>query len=171
MKINYVFLSVAPPDISVEKTWIHAAEECDVQLMCTLHGDVNSEVSLNVITFLHIFLDIYKKKMENKFSFSPHKDDVVPELVPFGPHRPSNDVLERRQVYFEHHKLPAVGFRKLQVNFETKKIDYKPFVLTVTKYFPTVNLLCNDRKLFCVYALPIDLIICCRKVILTNLIN
>lgn len=35
----------APPDISVEKTWIHAAESCDIQLACTLHGDVNSEVS------------------------------------------------------------------------------------------------------------------------------
>lgn len=41
---------LAPPDISVEKTWIHAGEGCDIQLACSLHGDVNSEVSLYVIT-------------------------------------------------------------------------------------------------------------------------
>lgn len=35
---------VAPPEIIAEKTWIHAAEGCDIQLVCTLHGDVNSEV-------------------------------------------------------------------------------------------------------------------------------
>lgn len=40
-----LFFFSAPPDISVEKTWIHAAEGCDISLACTLHGDVNSEVS------------------------------------------------------------------------------------------------------------------------------
>jgi len=34
----------APPEIIAEKTWIHAAEGCDIQLVCTLHGDINSEV-------------------------------------------------------------------------------------------------------------------------------
>lgn len=43
------YVTLAPPDISVEKTWIHAAEGCDIQLACSLHGDVNSEVSVNVI--------------------------------------------------------------------------------------------------------------------------
>lgn len=46
LKIIFLFFLPAPPDISVEKTWIHAAERCDIQLACTLHGDVNSEVSL-----------------------------------------------------------------------------------------------------------------------------
>lgn len=41
----YVCLA-APPEIIAEKTWIHAAEGCDIQLVCTLHGDVNSEVSI-----------------------------------------------------------------------------------------------------------------------------
>lgn len=39
-----IFFS-APPEIIAEKTWIHAAEGCDIQLVCTLHGDVNSEVN------------------------------------------------------------------------------------------------------------------------------
>lgn len=37
-------LITAPPEIIAEKTWIHAAEGCDIQLVCTLHGDINSEV-------------------------------------------------------------------------------------------------------------------------------
>lgn len=41
----------APPDVIAEKTWIHAAEGCDIQLACTLHGDVNSEVSWIAKTF------------------------------------------------------------------------------------------------------------------------
>jgi hypothetical protein len=40
----FLFL-IAPPEIVAEKTWIHAAEGCDIQLVCTLHGDVNSEVN------------------------------------------------------------------------------------------------------------------------------
>ena len=43
IKIMY-FHFPAPPDISVEKTWIHASDGCDIELGCTLHGDVNSEV-------------------------------------------------------------------------------------------------------------------------------
>lgn len=50
MKIMFIknmlcfFHFPAPPDISVEKTWIHASDGCDIELGCTLHGDVNSEV-------------------------------------------------------------------------------------------------------------------------------
>ncbi|CRK89239.1 CLUMA_CG002998, isoform A [Clunio marinus] len=43
---------LSPPDISVEKTWIHAAEGCDIQLACTLHGDVNSEMMWYQNSFL-----------------------------------------------------------------------------------------------------------------------
>jgi mediator of RNA polymerase II transcription subunit 1 len=42
-------LCVAPPEIIAEKTWIHASEGCDIQLVCTLHGDINSEVKENLI--------------------------------------------------------------------------------------------------------------------------
>lgn len=38
------FMSSAPPDITVEKNWVHAAEGCDINLVCIVHGDVNSEV-------------------------------------------------------------------------------------------------------------------------------
>lgn len=48
MCVPNIHYTSAPPDISVEKTWIHAAEGCDIQLACTLHGDVNSEVSWKI---------------------------------------------------------------------------------------------------------------------------
>lgn len=35
----------APPEITVEKSWVHAAEGHDVELACIVHGDVNSEVN------------------------------------------------------------------------------------------------------------------------------
>lgn len=35
----------APPDITVEKSWVHASEGCDVDLVCIVQGDVNSDVS------------------------------------------------------------------------------------------------------------------------------
>uniref|UniRef100_A0A182JC15 Ig-like domain-containing protein n=1 Tax=Anopheles atroparvus TaxID=41427 RepID=A0A182JC15_ANOAO len=34
----------APPDITVEKTWVHASEGFDIDLVCIVHGDVNSEM-------------------------------------------------------------------------------------------------------------------------------
>jgi hypothetical protein len=40
----FIMPITAPPEIIAEKTWIHAAEGCDIQLVCTLHGDINSEV-------------------------------------------------------------------------------------------------------------------------------
>uniref|UniRef100_A0A182FVH5 Ig-like domain-containing protein n=1 Tax=Anopheles albimanus TaxID=7167 RepID=A0A182FVH5_ANOAL len=38
------FASTAPPDITVEKTWVHASEGFDIDLACIVHGDVNSEM-------------------------------------------------------------------------------------------------------------------------------
>ncbi|CAO1425000.1 unnamed protein product [Diamesa hyperborea] len=43
---------LSPPDISVEKTWIHASDGCDIELGCTLHGDVNSEMMWYQNSFL-----------------------------------------------------------------------------------------------------------------------
>lgn len=43
---------LAPPDISVEKTWIHAADGCEVELVCTLLGDLSSDVS-NFYVFMN----------------------------------------------------------------------------------------------------------------------
>lgn len=39
-----LFLTAAPPDITVEKNWVHASEGFDITLTCTVHGDVSSEV-------------------------------------------------------------------------------------------------------------------------------
>uniref|UniRef100_A0A8W7PW24 Ig-like domain-containing protein n=1 Tax=Anopheles coluzzii TaxID=1518534 RepID=A0A8W7PW24_ANOCL len=36
--------AAAPPDITVEKTWVHASEGFDIDLVCIVHGDVNSEM-------------------------------------------------------------------------------------------------------------------------------
>lgn len=42
---NFFFLHVsAPPEITVEKSWVHASEGCDINIVCSVHGDVNSEV-------------------------------------------------------------------------------------------------------------------------------
>lgn len=99
----------APPDISVERTWIHAAEGCDIQLACTLNGDVNSEVSrLNSARRRFV--------IHTHLSFiSLPTDDVVPELVSFGSHGSSHHVRERRKIYSEHHELPQFRLWKLQV--------------------------------------------------------
>ncbi|XP_070494163.1 limbic system-associated membrane protein-like [Chironomus tepperi] len=43
---------LSPPEIIAEKTWIHAAEDCDIQLVCTLHGDINSEMMWYLNSFL-----------------------------------------------------------------------------------------------------------------------
>uniref|UniRef100_A0A034WSB8 Hemicentin-2 n=1 Tax=Bactrocera dorsalis TaxID=27457 RepID=A0A034WSB8_BACDO len=42
MDIQLTILS--PPEITVEKSWVHAAEGHDVELACIVHGDVNSEM-------------------------------------------------------------------------------------------------------------------------------
>lgn len=35
----------APPDVAVEKTWVHAAVGAEAELVCVLHSDPNSDVS------------------------------------------------------------------------------------------------------------------------------
>ncbi|CAD7081255.1 unnamed protein product [Hermetia illucens] len=42
MDIQLTILS--PPEISVEKSWVHASEGYDIELVCIVHGDVNSEM-------------------------------------------------------------------------------------------------------------------------------
>lgn len=35
----------APPEITVERSWVHASEGYDIELACIVHGDVTSDVS------------------------------------------------------------------------------------------------------------------------------
>ena len=35
---------VAPPEITVEKSWVHASEGYDTEVCCTVHGDTNSDM-------------------------------------------------------------------------------------------------------------------------------
>lgn len=42
--MQFQYISKAPPEITVEKAWVHAAEGYDIELVCVVHGDVNSEV-------------------------------------------------------------------------------------------------------------------------------
>lgn len=35
----------APPEITVERSWVHASEGYDIELACIIHGDVTSDVS------------------------------------------------------------------------------------------------------------------------------
>uniref|UniRef100_A0A1B0CHW0 Putative lachesin n=1 Tax=Lutzomyia longipalpis TaxID=7200 RepID=A0A1B0CHW0_LUTLO len=37
-------MRAAPPEITVEKSWVHASEGYDIELCCTVHGDTNSEM-------------------------------------------------------------------------------------------------------------------------------
>lgn len=47
--------TTAPPEITVEKSWIHAAEGYDADLVCIVHGDVNSEVRCSsILSFLFV---------------------------------------------------------------------------------------------------------------------
>jgi hypothetical protein len=45
----------APPEITVEKTWVHAAEGYEAQLVCIIHGDTNAEVNWIDSFFLSLF--------------------------------------------------------------------------------------------------------------------
>lgn len=45
------YASTAPPEITVEKAWVHAAEGYDIELVCVVHGDVNSEVGSDYIDY------------------------------------------------------------------------------------------------------------------------
>lgn len=110
--ILFFHYTPAPPDISVERTWIHAAEGCDIQLACTLNGDVNSEVSTLNSARRRFVIHTHLSRI------SLSTDDVVPELVPFGSHGSSHHVRARRKVHSEHHELPQFRLWKLQVRGE-----------------------------------------------------
>lgn len=51
MIVGCVF-STAPPEITVEKSWVHASEGHDVELCCTVHGDTSSEMQWFQNSFL-----------------------------------------------------------------------------------------------------------------------
>lgn len=40
-----IFSNAAPPEITVERSWVHASEGYDIELACIVHGDVTSDVS------------------------------------------------------------------------------------------------------------------------------
>lgn len=103
----------APPEITVEKSWVHAAEGYDVELACIVHGgDVTSDVShmhVNVgksvrwgwfclpplrLRFLMHFMIHYALVVTMCLSASLPSDDVVPELVSPGSIRSPIDGVE-----------------------------------------------------------------------------
>ncbi|GAB0087807.1 Immunoglobulin-like domain [Sergentomyia squamirostris] len=43
---------LSPPEITVEKSWVHASEGYDVELACTVHGDTGSEMNWFQNSFL-----------------------------------------------------------------------------------------------------------------------
>lgn len=167
--ILFFHYTPAPPDISVERTWIHAAEGCDIQLACTLNGDVNSEVSTPNSARRRFVIHTHLSRI------SLLTDDVVPKLVPFGSHGSSHHVRERREVHFEHHELSQFRLWKLQVRAKIIASAIQPSVDRLDKnsssptqpiYFATEN-----SGKFRIHALMIDLIICCLKANLNNVIN
>ncbi|CAO1437052.1 unnamed protein product [Diamesa hyperborea] len=52
VQVDMVLKVLSPPDISVEKTWIHAADGCEVELVCTLLGDLSSDIMWYQNSFL-----------------------------------------------------------------------------------------------------------------------
>lgn len=56
--VSYSLLSlVAPPEITVEKSWVHAGEGYETQLVCTVHGEANPVVRL--FTFCRLCLKVF----------------------------------------------------------------------------------------------------------------
>lgn len=43
--------AAAPPDVAVEKTWVHAAVGAEAELVCVLHSDPTSDVSETLSLF------------------------------------------------------------------------------------------------------------------------
>lgn len=69
----------APPDITVEKSWVHASEGFDIDLVCRVQGDVNSEVNWVKLSFEHqSYLQIFC-----------NLDALVPKLIPIRPNWPA----------------------------------------------------------------------------------
>lgn len=45
LSFDIASMYAAPPEITVEKSWVHASEGYDIELACIVHGDVTSDVS------------------------------------------------------------------------------------------------------------------------------
>lgn len=59
----FLFDITAPPEITVEKSWVHASEGSNIELACIVHGDVTSDVStqqIYVILHSNIVYILYK---------------------------------------------------------------------------------------------------------------
>lgn len=37
----------APPELSTERQWIHASEGCEIEIVCTLQSDMNTDVIIS----------------------------------------------------------------------------------------------------------------------------
>ena len=44
-----IYLFTDPPDISVEKSWIHSGEGFEAQLVCIVHADPSPTVSRTIL--------------------------------------------------------------------------------------------------------------------------
>lgn len=102
------FMSSAPPDITVEKNWVHAAEGCDINLVCIVHGDVNSEVLLYVlyiekIKLFNCFQHHYGLVLIMFFIFLLINLDVmVSKLVLVGRYRQTINAFKGRSLHIEY---------------------------------------------------------------------
>lgn len=63
-----IFFS-APPEITVEKSWVHASEGCDINIVCSVHGDVNSEVFFFYYLLKNVVSIFYYLKIETLLYF------------------------------------------------------------------------------------------------------
>lgn len=66
--IHFIFLFfvvLAPPEITVEKSWVHAGEGYESQLICTVHGEANPVVSLFIVK------EIYSEEQTKYFQILP----------------------------------------------------------------------------------------------------
>ncbi|XP_052902862.1 protein amalgam-like [Anopheles moucheti] len=50
--VDMQLIVLSPPEITVEKSWVHAGEGYEAQLVCTVHGDANPEVMWYQDSFL-----------------------------------------------------------------------------------------------------------------------
>ena len=43
----YSYIFTAPPELSTERQWIHASEGCEIEIVCTLQSDMNTDVIIS----------------------------------------------------------------------------------------------------------------------------
>lgn len=55
----------APPELTIEKAWIHAAEGSEVELVCTLQSDMSTDV-INFILAWFYYSGFAVKKINHK---------------------------------------------------------------------------------------------------------